>query len=202
MGLLSKIVPESAGEIFLFDISEPESHFFQRLQPGQYEDIQDIKSPVRRLQVLQTRLFLSEKNLQDEFYYLESGKPQLRNGGISISHSGTKLVIYIHPDPSPGIDIEVFHPKILKIAPRFMNEAEKKQFGINNIDLLTIIWSAKETVFKKFGGNTTHFARYQQVVKIDFGSGIIEVVINPEESPQLIRLRFQKNEEYVFTYST
>ena len=88
-------------------------------------------------------------------YYDEFGKPNLyREKHISITHSHHFSAIIIS-DQTVGIDIELQREKIIKIAHKFCEsefeflpeefDAESKQEYIRK---LTVIWGAKESIFK------------------------------------------------------
>ena len=72
---------------------------------------------------------------------MESGE------NISISHSKNFSGIVIGKN-RVGIDIESFRKKILNISLKFLNEKEK--FAIGEMDKLTLIWTAKESIYKAF----------------------------------------------------
>jgi len=114
-----------------------------------------IKNPERRLEWLAVRALLKEfyPSQQLIINYHENGRPFLINhtDKISISHSGKMIGIILHPTQNPGIDIEMIHPRIFKIADRFLNELEKTYIGTEpRIEQLTIIWGAKEVMFKVY----------------------------------------------------
>lgn len=72
---------------------------------------------------------------------------------LSISHAGDYAAVIIGaPDTVVGVDIEVIHPRIQKIASRFMHESEWEQLEHSeDIKTLMLIWSIKEAVFKLAG---------------------------------------------------
>jgi phosphopantetheinyl transferase len=89
-----------------------------------------------------------------DLIYDEYGKPHLKNGKfISITHSYTFTAIIVSDDLPVGIDIEKQREKILKIAHKFTPFEEYKT--IANVDALisklTIVWGAKESLYKIFG---------------------------------------------------
>jgi 4'-phosphopantetheinyl transferase EntD len=52
-----------------------------------------------------------------------------------------------------GVDIEETHPRIARIAPRFMNEQEWNCLRFpDDFQVLMLLWSIKESVFK-YGQN-------------------------------------------------
>lgn len=111
-----------------------------------------FKNEGRRLQWLAVRALLSSfLSPRPTIAYQENGKPYLpgRKEDISISHSGTLAAIALSPSGTPGIDVEEIHPKIHKIAERFINSEENKYLQQNTLtEQLCIIWAAKEVLYK------------------------------------------------------
>lgn len=156
MPVILKIEHKNGQNTALWEVTEDEYAMLEiaSLSKTDFNTFSLIKNPGRRIEWLAVRALLKE------FYpsspaidYNENGKPLLVNhtDKISISHSGKIVGIVLHPDKGPGIDIEMLHPRIFKIANRFLNESEGKYLGPNpSIAQLTIIWGAKEVMFKVY----------------------------------------------------
>jgi len=108
-----------------------------------------IKSEEFRKGILSVRHLMKVAKIdEDDLYYSVNGAPNLKSGeNISISHSKNFSGIVISKNRI-GIDIESFRKKILNISSKFLNEKEK--FAIGEIDKLTLIWTAKESIYKAF----------------------------------------------------
>ena len=108
-----------------------------------------IKSEEFRKGILSVQHLMKVANIdEDDLYYSVNGSPNLKSGEyISISHSKNFSGIVIGKSKI-GIDIESFRKKILNISLKFLNEKEK--FAIGEIDKLTLIWTAKESIYKAF----------------------------------------------------
>lgn len=134
--------------------------FFQENAPLQ----RSITHPHKRLQHLAGRYLLSQLFHDfpyDEILIADTRKPYLpeEQYHFSISHCGDYAAAIISRHARVGIDIEIPTPKIARIAHKFLSEAERLQFGITentmpDIPLLTILWSAKEAIYKwwSYGG--------------------------------------------------
>ncbi len=87
-----------------------------------------------------------------ELEYTPANKPYLKNRTehISISHSHNKLAIVLNTKQNTGVDIELVREKILNIKRKFLNDTESA-FAKDNIETLTFIWAAKETLYKIYG---------------------------------------------------
>ncbi|MBX7204040.1 MAG: 4'-phosphopantetheinyl transferase superfamily protein [Bacteroidia bacterium] len=68
---------------------------------------------------------------------------------LSISHAGRFAAVMVSKQKRCGVDIEEIHPRIARIAPRFMNEQEWNYLRHpEDFQMLMLLWSVKETVFK------------------------------------------------------
>ena len=114
-----------------------------------------MKSELHQRGFLSVRHLLKEVGYTDvDLIYDEFGKPHLKDGKhISITHSFTFSGIIVSDDIPVGIDIEKQREKILKIAHKFTPFEEYKT--IANVDALisklTIVWGAKESLYKIYG---------------------------------------------------
>jgi len=117
--------------------------------------LNSMKSQLHQRGFLSIRHLLKEVGYTDaDLIYDEFGKPHLKNGKfISITHSFTFTAIIVSDKFHVGIDIEKQREKILKIAHKFTPFEEYKT--IANVDALisklTIVWGAKESLYKIYG---------------------------------------------------
>lgn len=113
-----------------------------------------MKSELHRKGFLAIRQLFKIAGYSDkEVIYDEFGKPHLANGGyISITHSFQFCGLIISEENPVGIDIEKQREKIVKIAHKFTPIEEYK--GVNPEKLvrkLTVVWGAKESLYKIYG---------------------------------------------------
>jgi phosphopantetheinyl transferase (holo-ACP synthase) len=118
----------------------------------------EMKSELHQRAFLSVRMLLKEVGYTDfDLQYDESGKPHLNPNNchnepieVSISHSHNFSTLIIS-DQKVGIDIEMQRDKIIRIADKFVDyefhflEPETIQKYIRK---LTVIWGAKEAIFK------------------------------------------------------
>ena len=121
-----------------------------------------ITNEKRKTEWLATRCALLQVNKvkREGIYYNENGKPFLLSGAghISIAHAWPHVCILMHETRLVGVDIESMTDRILRIAPKFINEEERKWLSTPfNIYELYLIWAAKEAVFKLKGGGGIDF---------------------------------------------
>ena len=110
-----------------------------------------MKSEIHQRAFLSVRKLLQETGHTDlDLYYDEFGKPHLHGEKhISITHSHHFSAIIIS-DETVGIDIELQRDKIIRIADKFC-DSELQFLNPNSeeyIRKLTVIWGAKEAIFK------------------------------------------------------
>ncbi len=153
MPLVEKIKTE-AGVLGIWKLSESASDLISKfkLSEKEKEEFGKIKVDRRKTEYLATRLLLQELlNTKPEIQYLESGKPELKDGqkNISISHSSDFAVVLVS-EKNIGIDVENTQRNIEKIANRFLCEEEFSHIQtLENPQTATILyWSAKEAIFK------------------------------------------------------
>ena len=108
-----------------------------------------MKSQMHQRGFLSVRKLLQEANYTDfDLYYDKFGKPHLNDKKyISITHSHEFSAIIISNETA-GIDIELQREKIIKIADKFNDDDFTYSDQADYIKKLTVIWGAKEAVFK------------------------------------------------------
>jgi len=90
--------------------------------------------------------------ISEEVAYENNGKPIIEGGYISISHDGDMVFIGLS-DKAIGIDIQRTSRKLEIIKTKYCNPHELTMVDKSNnrLILLTLIWAAKEAVFKIYG---------------------------------------------------
>jgi len=75
---------------------------------------------------------------------------------ISISHSHDYATAVIDPENKTAIDIELISEKLVQMSFRFLSKIEL-DFCKNDKEKTTIMWCAKETLYKIYHGRGLHF---------------------------------------------
>ncbi|EIA09348.1 siderophore (Surfactin) biosynthesis regulatory protein [Flavobacterium frigoris PS1] len=141
-------------QIFVWKITESYVQLFDEvaLNDSNLIRLAGMKSELHQRGFLSVRRLLQESGYNDfDLFYDEFGKPHLKDGKhISITHSYHFSAIIIS-EQTVGIDIELQRGKIIRIADKFVDE-EFSYLDKNNkeeyIKKLTVIWGAKEAIFK------------------------------------------------------
>lgn len=153
----------------VWEITEDEDFFLAVVSAGR-----SIPHKHKRVQHLAGRYLLPV--LFDDFLLSDidaanSQKPFLRDGRyqFSISHCGAYAAAIVSSRQQVGIDIELVTPKIERVKEKFLNDAERKLLKSYEhlpkiyLQLLTVLWSAKEAIFKWYGRREVDFKQHIQL---------------------------------------
>ncbi len=158
----------------IWKINEPE-RFFKASVPVH----RDVSHPHKRLQHLAGRYllqFLFPDFPHELIEIADTRKPFLPDEKyhFSISHSRDYAAAIVSKTNRVGIDIEVPSPKAEMIKDKFLNEEEKQIFQAmgedketdpksqipNSNSLFSMLWCAKEAVFKWHGNGEVDFRKH------------------------------------------
>jgi phosphopantetheinyl transferase len=111
-----------------------------------------MKSEMHQRAFLSVRMLIQEMGFTDkDLHYDEFGKPYFDcDNYISITHSYCFAAIIISNE-TVGIDMELQREKIIKIGDKFTDyecKYLKPDFSEEHVKKLTVIWGAKEAIFK------------------------------------------------------
>ena len=136
--------------------------------------VEGTRSDIHRRGFMSVRHLLAEEGYKDEdLVYDENGKPHLRDGKhISITHSFEFSGIIIS-DEEVGIDIEMQREKILRIANKFTPLEEYRTLANSEalIRKLTIVWGAKESIYKLYAQRSVSFLQHINIQDFEFDAG-------------------------------
>jgi phosphopantetheinyl transferase len=75
---------------------------------------------------------------------------------MSITHSKKFMAVVMHPTKPVGVDIERPQEKMWRITERLYSPTEIEAIG-NDLNTMSIYWSAKEALYKLYGRRGTDF---------------------------------------------
>ena len=132
----------SLGELDYYELDEYDSNL-----------INSKKNKLAKEQFLAVRKTLQLENPNYKIRYDELGKPSINSDiNISISHSNFMVAVVFSNYSKTGIDIELKNSKTLNVQDKFLNEFEKQKNEYQpDLDYLTMIWTAKESIYKALG---------------------------------------------------
>ena len=159
--------------ILIWHIEEPLEELKKDLKLAKADEIRFQKRKIlsHQKEFFASRRLLLEAGIPPHFLNHDpNGIPRLESGQqISISHTKTLAGIALGTKPV-GIDIEVFRPKIRQIATRFLHADET--FVLNGdqvIEKLTLIWTAKEALYKALNQKGIIFSKQLLVTPFQWG---------------------------------
>ena len=131
------------------------------------------KNDLAKEQFLAVRKTLELENPNFKIRYDKSGRPSINSDlNISISHSNFMAAVVISSISKTGIDIELKDTIIVNIKDKFLNESEKLNAKYEtNIEYLTMIWTAKESIYKSLGIKGISFSDNIIIKKISNNKG-------------------------------
>lgn len=204
MPLILKIEHPDGQRTALWEISETEQTLLEIASPGKagLNAFSSLTNAGRRMEWLAVRALLKELySPAPAIAYLENGKPVLQNhsDNISISHSGIMVSIVTHPQKNPGIDIEALRPRIHKIAYRFLGQQEIKYLGTSpSTEQLTIIWGAKEVMYKAYGQSGISFQQDFEIESFELSAtGKLQGLIHKGDDNRIIPMEYKKVGEFM-----
>ena len=161
------------------------------------------KSNFLREQFLAIRKILTLENSDYKITYNLDGKPSLNTEyNISISHSHEIAAIAISDNCKIGLDVQLKENKILNIRNKFLHKSEILNIGEDpSIDILTMIWTSKESIYKAVGLKGTSFSNNIKIDKvIEKDKTGIGYYINGTEKVKF-DLKFFYIDEYIICYA-
>jgi phosphopantetheinyl transferase len=186
----------------IWSITEPLSFF----EEGMTVDV-NIQNEERKIQHLAVRLLFSlmmpEANMKD-LVMADNGKPYLKGVPFHFSFSHCKgYAACAVSDHFPiGIDIEIIHPRIAKVAHKFLNDAEKAMLAnLNEEDALkqlAFFWAAKEAMYKKHEQLGIDFARDFNILGLtNLDRGLVSAEITHKGIISSVQLDYHFGQDYI-----
>ena len=177
MGLFYQHNINQETKLGIWRIEEPETFFLEKVPLKR-----DVSHPFKRLQHLAGRYLLSYLFPEfplEEIRIADTRKPFLASEKFhfSISHCGNYAAAIVSTNSRVGVDIELITPRIERLAHKFLNEEEVHffnedyamfldQWGLRGRvfqEFLTLIWNAKEAIFKWYGRGELDFRRHMKL---------------------------------------
>ena len=154
MPLFQTIQCSETTKLLIWEITESFEELLSKvvLKEKTLNRLNGMKSQLHQRAFLSVRMLIQEMGFTDhDLHYDEFGKPYFDcHNYISITHSYHFAAIIISHE-TVGIDMELQREKILKIADKFVDtEFEYLNPNVSEeyIKKLTVIWGAKEAIFK------------------------------------------------------
>lgn len=189
-------------QLAVWKIDETESFFTQKVTVQQ-----QVTHPHKRLQHLAGRFLLPYlyPDFPSELIQIaDTRKPYLPNEAyhFSISHCGDYAAAIVSSTQRVGVDIEMVTPRVNKIRHKFLHISEMENWKIEALEeqekirTLTLLWSAKEAMFKWWGSGDIDFSDCMQVKAVDLNStGVLKAFFQKDNFKVTLQLHYQLTNE-------
>jgi len=185
----------------IWSIQEPAAFFETDVQLAV-----PIANEERRTQHLAVRLLfklmMPEADLS-QLVLADNGKPYLLGIPFHFSFSHCKGYAACAVDDQPiGIDIEIIHPRILKVAHKFLNDQEKAMIAQldekDQLNQMAFLWAAKEAMYKQYEQLGIDFAKDFNILELTQGDrGMVSAEIVHKENKIMVHLDYHFGTDYV-----
>lgn len=149
---MPEFIRVSAGpaSIAIWRIEETEEELKAIIGGDSFPVLVRFQDPGRRLEWLATRCSLKVLGITDTIIYAPNRRPFLSKGlqHISISHSFPYAVLIASVDFYVGIDIESLDRPYARIADKYLTLGEKAWIDVQDVRMMSVVWSAKEALYK------------------------------------------------------
>lgn len=194
-------------QIFVWKITESYEQLFNEvsLKDSNLRRLGGIKSQLHQRGFLSVRELLQEAGYNDfDLYYDDFGKPHLKDGKyISITHSYQFSAIIVS-NQRVGIDIELQREKIIKIASKFNDDDHrflKKDKKEDYIRKLTVIWGAKESIFKIRNERGISFKEHIKVRAFEMEDTLAVAELHFDDIVKDFEIYFEEIENFILVYA-
>ena len=193
--------------IKIWKIEESYTDLFKSiyLKPECLERVSGMKSEWHQRGFLSVRKLLAEFGYTDEdLIYDENGKPHLKDGKhISITHSFNFSAIIVSENNTVGIDIEKQREKISVIADKFVDYEFDylKSYDEHYVNKLTVIWCAKESLYKLYATPGLSFKQHCLVIPFLLADNQTVAWIDYQDKKVRYHIHFLEFEGFTCAYA-
>ncbi len=188
-----------ATKLAIWKIEETEAFFLAKVPLKR-----EIIHPQKRLQHLAGRYllpFLFPDFPYEEIEIADTRKPFLpeEQYHFSISHCGNYAAVLVSSNKRVGVDVELITPRVERIKHKFLHADEVRFVNSRStsqqLNLLTLLWSAKEAMYKWYGLGEVDFSEMMHTFPFQLkAAGEIEAVFLKGSFQKKLTLHYIVNE--------
>jgi phosphopantetheinyl transferase len=208
--VLQKIIDQSS-TLAIWKIEESTTELLNGLANNYFEE-----SHQQRIQQANARHYLASRRILTSLFpeqkiHLwknEFNKPFLKIAEkpyfVSITHSFDFAAIIISQSTEVSVDMEKIDPRIGRVKHKFLNNIEFSFAGNEkDIHAQTLIWSAKETLYKLYGFKELDFKANLNILPFSVQiTGVLSGSIQKENYHKEVPISYFLWDQYFITYST
>jgi 4'-phosphopantetheinyl transferase EntD len=186
-------------KLAIWQIEETEAFFLEKVSLAR-----PIGHPLKRLQHLAGRHllpFLFPDFPHEEIEIADTRKPFLAGERyhFSISHCSNYAAAIVSSNNRVGVDVELVTPRVEKIKHKFLHPSEVRFVNSQplneQVNLLTILWSAKEAMYKWYGLGEVDFSEMMRTFPFELKAvGEIEAAFMKGDLQKKLTLHYKFNE--------
>ncbi len=200
---------DSSWAVWKIDESYDEFMQMVNLDENDNEALSQISHPIKTLEWFGSRLALKFLLNQIDLQFSgiikdEYAKPFLINlkQQMSISHCYPYAAAIIHNHSPVGIDIELPKEKLKRIAHKVFNQAEIEFIG-DDLALFSIIWSAKEVLYKLYGKKELTFKEHLEILPFNHltDSDFLGKMMPENKETQYYNLKFSQIKDHFLVFN-
>jgi len=139
-----------------------------------------------------------------QIVYNENRKPNILDSSytISISHSKHFVAVFINSKSEVGLDIEEPRQNILPLCSKFLSTTELEFIeGLHSVEKATLLWSAKESLYKFYAKRRVDFKKHLMILKFDYSeTGQIHSRIKLPELDKVMQVNYLNAGNYLLTW--
>jgi 4'-phosphopantetheinyl transferase len=203
MPLVKKIHVDPSTQVFVWKITEClEALKTISLKPESLQRLEKMRSEAHQKGFVSIRHLMKVAGYSDDdLYYTKDGKPHLKDGKhVSITHSYdySALIVSTH---CVGVDIEKNRDTVKRIASKFIDSENTFLKEVNLIEQLTVIWGAKESLYKIHPDGGLSFKEHMTIDSFDLKDNTTTGWISRNHLNKCYSIYFHQIEGFSLVYA-
>ena len=207
MPLLFSRQPDTHTVLGIWTITETPDELLVALPPEvQVDELLQQAHPRRQLEWLASRVLvyslLSQFTSDTPVLQRNThGRPVFEQAPyfVSISHSPGLAAVILSDRYEVGIDVELLSPKALRVADKFLNEAEKG-YTCGDVTTTCLYWSAKETLYKMYSRKKLFFKENLLLQPAPDADNLLLGRVQTDNFSKLYQVQHEVLNQHVLTY--
>ena len=201
MPVIEDIQLSSTTRIMVWEIKETIDFLKSELNLSDFskKTLLKKKSAIHQKQFLAVRNILKLLSIHEiDLSYNVNGKPSIKSGYISISHSNEFVTVLVS-DQKVGVDIESNSDKCFRIMEKFIGTENEFPIRIER-KIAQVIWNMKESLFKMMDFKEIDFKENIIVIPFSLNEKQTKIWFVKNEVSQDFNVNYFINKNYSLAY--